>query len=148
MTGCSGACENGSRKFRINRNSFRIIAGRTDKLSWSLGSFTITRMSSEPIQIALEHHKTVPEGSGSSSKGSGASQNHPGRSQNCREWPQRVLEGSGRFQKFLDSTIGAQTPLALGGKAPQGGWPKFEGWKPLRSSGLRFPSPVLDSGSP
>ena len=50
--------------------------------------------------------------------------------------------GPGRFQKVPDSTIGAQTPLDLGG------WPKFEGWEPLRGSGLQFPSAVLDSGSP
>jgi len=35
-----------------------------------------------------------------------------------RYW--KVLEDFGRFRKFPDSTIGAQTPLALGFKAPQG----------------------------
>ena len=105
-------------------------------------------MSPEPIQIASEHPKTVPKVSRSIPEGSRTSQNHLGRSWNGREWSWKVLKASGMFRKFSDSTIGVQTPLALGDKAPQGGWPKFEGWEPLRSSVLRFPSAVLDSGSP
>src|SRR4051812_91541 len=55
------------------------------------------------------------------------SRNHPGRSQNGQEWSRRVLEGSGRFHKFPDSTICAPPPLALGGNPSQGGWPKLGG---------------------
>src|SRR3954470_18720360 len=40
----------------------------------------------------------------------------------------KVLEASGRFHKFPDSTICAPPPLALGVKEPQGGWPKFGWW--------------------
>ena len=59
-----------------------------------------------------------------------------------------VLEASRRFRKFLYNTIGAQAPLALGGKALEGGWTKFEGWEPLRGSGLLFPFAVFDISSP
>ena len=87
-------------------------------------------MSVEPIQIASEHPKTVPKGSGSSPEGSGTSQNHPGRSQNGREWSWKFLEASGSFHKFLDSTIGAKTPLALGARHPKGAGRNLEGFHP------------------
>src|SRR4051812_43262103 len=40
-----------------------------------------------------------------------------------RSW--KVLEASGRFHKFPDSTICAPPPLDFGGKAPHRGWPKY-----------------------
>src|SRR4051812_8054053 len=72
------------------------------------------------------------------------SRNHPERSRNGREWSRRVLEGSGRFHKFSDSTICAPPPLALGGKALQGGWPKFGWWgrHMWKESSLDSDSPV------
>ena len=89
-------------------------------------------MSPEPIQIAPEHPKTVPKGSGSSPKVVRKVPEHP---KTILEDPGMAENGPGTFRKFPDSTIGAQTPLALGGKAPQGGWPKFGGI-PLKG-GLR-----------
>src|SRR4051812_23113895 len=58
-----------------------------------------------------------------------------------RSW--KVLEASERFHKFPDSTIWAPPPLALGGKAPQGGWPKLGG-----GGALLWEESSLDSNSP
>ena len=72
--------------------------------------------------------RTVPEGPRSAPEGSEMSRNDPRRSR-------KVLEASGRFQKFSGSTAHYPTPLALGashlgcpgrpggGGAPRGGNP-------------------------
>ena len=54
----------------INRNSFRIIAGRLDNLRGHRVAQTVTRMVSETIQIVPEHPKMVPGGPGSVPEGS------------------------------------------------------------------------------
>src|SRR4051812_16500561 len=55
------------------------------------------------------------------------SRNHPRMVENGPDGSWKVLEASGRFHKFSDSTVCAPPPLALGGKAPPGGWPKLGG---------------------
>src|SRR4051812_32476742 len=62
----------------------------------------------------------------------------------------KVLEAYGRFHKFMDSTICAPPPLALGGKAPQGGWPKFGWWgrHMWEESSLDSDSPVGRTPTP
>src|ERR1041385_8283930 len=73
----------------------------------------------ETIQMAPERPRTVPEGPGSAPDGSGMSRNDPRTS-----W--KVLEDSGRFQKFPGSTTHYPTPLAFGGKPPRLPWPAKE----------------------
>src|ERR1043165_6887723 len=78
----------------------------------------------ETIHMVLERPKMVPGGLVSVPEGSGMSRNHPGRSRNGREWSQRVLEGSGSFQKVPQ--VSGQyhmrpTTLSLGGQGtPRG----------------------------
>src|SRR3954471_9633812 len=57
--------------------------------------------------MVLERPRTIPEGPGSAPEGSGMSRNDPDRSR-------KVLEASGRFQKFPGSTTHYPTPLSLG----------------------------------
>src|SRR3954463_10203003 len=66
-----------------------------------------------------ERPRTVPKGPGSAPEGSGMSRNDPRRSR-------KVLEASGRFQKFTGSTTHYPMPLALGGKPPRLPWPAKE----------------------
>src|SRR3954463_11620848 len=87
--------------------------------------------------MVLEGLGSVPECPETIPEGPGVAENGPGGS-----W--KVLEASGRFHKFPDSTICAPPPLALGGKAPQGGWLKLGGGGTLlgKESSLDFDSPV------
>src|ERR1041385_5131400 len=135
----------------IDRNSFRLIGGRPDKLT---RSSDFLDCNSDGLGTYPDSSETSENGPQRSWKCSRRFQNVPKPFRKVPEWPRMVPKGPGRswkvpesfgrFHKFPDSTICAPPPLALGGKAPQGGWPKYGGGGALlgEESSLDSHSPV------